>query len=148
MQPFPSLVLRAGGAAAQGAFAEAQAAFLDPDPATVRRLRELLEASGAGIVAHFYMDAELQGVLFACDWPHIHISDSRGRADRALQMARAGARAIVVLGVDFMSENVRAVLDAAGFEHVPVYRVAQEPIGCSLAAAAEAPAYAAYLRRA
>src|SRR5690606_30535029 len=42
----------------------------------------------------------------------------------------------------------RAVLDAAGFEHVPVYRVAQEPIGCSLAAAAEAPAYAAYLRRA
>lgn len=148
MQPFPSLVLRAGGAAAQGAFAEAQAAFLDPDPATVRRLRELLEASGAGIVAHFYMDAELQGVLFACDWPHIHISDSLVMADRALQMAREGARAIVVLGVDFMSENVRAVLDAAGFEHVPVYRVAQEPIGCSLAAAAEAPAYAAYLRRA
>ena len=64
MQPFPSLVLSAGGATAQGAFAEAQAAFLDPDPATVRRLRSLLEASGAGIVAHFYMDAELQGVLW------------------------------------------------------------------------------------
>lgn len=148
MQPFPSLLLRAGGASAQGAFAEAQAAFLDPDPATVRRLRELLEATGAGVVAHFYMDAELQGVLYACDWPHIHVSDSLVMADRALAMAKAGAKVIAVLGVDFMSENVRAVLDAAGFEHVPVYRVAEEPIGCSLAAAAEAPAYAAYLRKA
>ncbi|HEY8379364.1 MAG TPA: quinolinate synthase NadA [Nannocystis sp.] len=148
MQPFPSLVLSARGATAQGAFAEAQAAFLDPDPETVGRLRALLAASGAGVVAHFYMDAELQGVLYACDWPHIHISDSLVMADRALAMAREGARAIVVLGVDFMSENVRAVLDAGGFEHVPVYRVAQAPIGCSLAAAAEAPAYAAYLRRA
>lgn len=148
MQPFPSLVLRAGGAAAQGAFAEAQAAFLDPDPATVKRLGELLRATEAGVVAHFYMDAELQGVLYACDWPHIHVSDSLVMADRALEMARAGARVIAVLGVDFMSENVRAVLDAAGFEHVPVYRVAEAPIGCSLAAAAEAPAYAAYLRRA
>jgi hypothetical protein len=46
-----------------------------------------------------------------------------------------------------MSENVRAVLDSAGFAALPVYRVAAEPIGCSLAAAAEAPAYAAYLRR-
>ena len=148
MQPFPSLVLRAGGASAQGAFAEAQAAFLDPDPATVRRLGELLRATEAGVVAHFYMDAELQGVLYACDWPHIHVSDSLVMADRALAMVRGGAKAIVVLGVDFMSENVRAVLDAAGFEHVPVYRVAEAAIGCSLAAAAEAPAYAAYLRRA
>ncbi len=148
MQPFPSLVLRAGGASAQGAFAEAQAAFLDPDPATVRRLGELLRAAEAGVVAHFYMDAELQGVLYACDWPHIHVSDSLVMADRALAMVRAGAKVIVVLGVDFMSENVRAVLDAAGFEHVPVYRVAADAIGCSLAAAAEAPAYAAYLRRA
>jgi quinolinate synthase len=148
MQPFPSLLLRAGGAAAQGAFAEAQAAFLDPDPATVARLRELLERHQAGVVAHFYMDAELQGVLYACDWPHIHVSDSLVMADRALAMAKAGAKVIAVLGVDFMSENVRAVLDAAGYGHVPVYRVAEDPIGCSLAAAAEAPAYAAYLRRA
>lgn len=148
MQPFPSLLLRAGGVAAQGTFAEAQAAFLDPDPATVTRLGELARAAGAGIVAHFYMDAELQGVLYASDWPHIHVSDSLVMADRALAMVRAGARAVVVLGVDFMSENVRAVLDAAGFSHIPVYRVSEAPIGCSLAAAAEAPAYAAYLRRA
>lgn len=147
-QPFPSLLLRADGVAAQGAFAEAQAAFLDPDPATVTRLKELLAAGEVGVVAHFYMDAELQGALLATKWSRLHISDSLVMADRAVAMAQAGARAVVVLGVDFMSENVRAVLDAAGFDRVPVYRVAAEPIGCSLAAAAEAPAYAAYLRKA
>jgi quinolinate synthase len=147
-QPFPSLLLRADGVSAQGAFAEAQAAFLDPDPATVQRLRALLAASDAGVVAHFYMDAELQGALMATGWRRLHVSDSLVMADRAVTMAQQGARAIVVLGVDFMSENVRAVLDAAGFAEVPVYRVAAAPIGCSLAAAAEAPAYAAYLRRA
>ena len=147
-QPFPSLLLRADGVAAQGAFAEAQAAFLDPDPATVARLRSLLQAGEVGVVAHFYMDAELQGALLATRWTRLHISDSLVMADRAVAMAQAGARSIVVLGVDFMSENVRAVLDSAGFAAVPVYRVAAEPIGCSLAAAAEAPAYAAYLRKA
>lgn len=147
-QPFPSLLLRRAGVSAQGAFAEAQAAFLDPDPDTVARLRALLQASDAGVVAHFYMDAELQGALMATGWSRLHISDSLVMADRAVKMAHEGARAIVVLGVDFMSENVRAVLDAAGFPTLPVYRVAAEPIGCSLAAAAEAPAYAAYLRRA
>jgi hypothetical protein len=33
------------------------------------------------------------------------------------------------------------MLDAAGFEQIPVYRVAAEPIGCSLAESAETPAY-------
>lgn len=147
-QPFPSLILRADGVAAQGSFAAAQAAFLDPDPASVARLRALLEAGEVGVVAHFYMDAELQGALLATRWPRLHISDSLVMADRAVAMAQAGARAIVVLGVDFMAENVRAVLDSAGFAALPVYRVAAEAIGCSLAAAAEAPAYAAYLRQA
>ena len=148
MSQFPSLLLRHDGVSAQGAFAEAQAAFLDPDPATVQRLRSLLAASDAGVVAHFYMDAELQGALLATKWQRLHISDSLVMADRAVAMAQQGARAVVVLGVDFMSENVRAVMDSAGFGHIPVYRVTAEPIGCSLAAAAEAPAYAAYLRRA
>ncbi|HEY0133667.1 MAG TPA: quinolinate synthase NadA [Nannocystis sp.] len=148
MSQFPSLLLRHGGVSAQGAFAEAQAAFLDPDPTTVQRLRSLLAASEAGVVAHFYMDAELQGALLATKWQRLHISDSLVMADRAVAMAQQGARAVVVLGVDFMSENVRAVMDSAGFGHVPVYRVTAEAIGCSLAAAAEAPAYAAYLRRA
>jgi quinolinate synthase len=146
--PFPSLLIRAGGISAQGGFAEAQAAYLDPDPGEVAELRRLLGEKNAGVVAHFYMDPELQGVLTACDWPFIHISDSLVMADRAVEMAKAGARCIVVLGVDFMSENVRAMLDATGFAELPVYRVASEPIGCSLAENAEAPAYGAYLTKA
>lgn len=148
MSSFPSLVIRAAGLQPRGAFAEAQAEFLSPAPDTTRELAELLRRHQAGVVAHFYMDPELQGVLSACDWPHIHISDSLLMADKAIEMARAGARTIVVLGVDFMSENVRAMLDASGFRDVPVYRVAAAPIGCSLADSASAPAYGAYLMKA
>jgi quinolinate synthase len=147
-EPFPSLVIRADGIAAQGSFAEAQAAFLDPDAAEVAELTRLLEQKRAGVVAHFYMDPELQGVLSASSWPLIHISDSLVMADRAVEMAKSGAKSIVVLGVDFMSENVRAMLDAGGFTDVPVYRVASAPIGCSLAESAESLAYGAYLTRA
>jgi quinolinate synthase len=67
-------------------------------------------------------------------------------ADAAVKMAAAGVRRVIVLGVDFMSENVRAMLDAAGFmARVECYRVASEPIGCSLAESAESRAYEAYL---
>lgn len=41
-------------------------------------------------------------------------------ADRAVAMAEAGCRAVCVLGVDFMSENVRAILDEAGHRDVAV----------------------------
>jgi len=146
--PFPSLAISRTALAPQGAFARAQAEFLDPDRASVGALRRLLEATQAGVVAHFYVDAELQAVLAACDWPHIHISDSLVMADRAVAMVEAGAKAIAVLGVDFMSENVRAMLDAVGHAQVPVWRAAAAPIGCSLAEAAESPAYLAYLDRA
>src|SRR5690606_34519106 len=145
---FPSLRITSDGLEPQGAFAESQASYLRPDPATVARLDAALAAKGVGVVAHFYMDPELQGVLTACSHPHIHISDSLVMADRAVQMAEAGARTIAVLGVDFMSENVRAMLDAAGRTDVPVYRVASDPIGCSLAEAAETKAYGAYLAEA
>lgn len=131
-----------------GSFAEAQATFLHPDQASIAALDARLQATGAGVVAHFYMDAELQGALFACKHPHIHIADSLQMADRAVAMAAAGARAILVAGVDFMSENVRAVLDHAGHAEVPVYRLATEPIGCSLAESAERPAYGAFLAEA
>jgi hypothetical protein len=57
-------------------------------------------------------------------------------------------RAIAVLGVDFMSENVRAILDEAGHADVAVYRMDAAAIGCSLAEAAESPAYDAYLEEA
>ena len=145
---FPSLVIHADRFEAQGSFAEAQAAFLDPDAAEVERLSEALAANEAGVVAHFYMDPELQGVLTRASHPHIAISDSLAMADSAIEMVRAGAKVVLVLGVDFMSENVRAMLDAAGHESVPVYRVADEPIGCSLAESAESDAYAAYLTKA
>jgi quinolinate synthase len=143
--PFPSLRIRASGFEPQGAFAEAQAMYLEPDPAAVQQLTDLLRERQAGIVAHFYMDAELQGTLSAASWPHIHVADSLQMAERAVQMAEQGARAIIVLGVDFMSENVRATLDAAGHAAVPVYRVAEDRIGCSLAESAEALSYRAYL---
>jgi len=73
-----------------------------------------------GIVAHFYMDPEVQGVLAAAakQWPHIHISDSLVMADKAVAMAQAGCTAVAVLGVDFMTENVRAVMDGAGESHL------------------------------
>jgi len=148
MTSFPSLVIHRDRFEPRGAFAEAQAVYLQPDTATVTRLHELIARERVGIVAHFYMDAELQGVLSARESPSIFISDSLVMADRAVEMARAGARRIVVLGVDFMSENARAMLDAAGFHDVPVYRAAEAPIGCSLAEAAESPAYGAWLNRA
>ncbi|MCO4771265.1 MAG: quinolinate synthase NadA [Deltaproteobacteria bacterium] len=148
MNDFPSLLIRPEGFQPQGAFAEAQAAFLQPDSKDVDRLSASLERLNAGVVAHYYMDPELQGVLSACDWPHIAISDSLKMADAAVAMADAGVGTIYVLGVDFMSENVRAMLDASNHQDVVVYRVDERAIGCSLAESAEAPAYAAYLRQA
>lgn len=147
-QPFPALSITADGFTAQGAFARSQAEYLDPDPAEVATLTKQLREKNVGVVAHFYMDPELQGVLTASDWPHIHISDSLAMADSAIAMAQAGVDTIVVLGVDFMSENVRAMLDESGFSRVPVYRVAAQPIGCSLAESAESAAYTAYLEQA
>lgn len=145
---FPSLRVLEDRLEAEGAFAEAQAEYLRPDPETVAELDALLESKRIGVVAHFYMDPQLQGVLASCKWPHVHISDSLLMADRAVAFAEAGCRSIIVLGVDFMSENARAMLDRGGFAHVPVYRVAAEPIGCSLAAAAETLTYQAWLTRA
>lgn len=84
----------------------------------------MLRSKKIGVVAHFYMDPEVQGVLTsaAAEWPHIHISDSLVMADRAVKMVEEGCERVVVLGVDFMSENVRAILDEAGHGHIPVYR--------------------------
>lgn len=147
-RPFPSLIVQANAFVPQGDFARAQAEFLQPDLAEVQRLRTQLERLNAGVVAHYYMDPELQGVLTACDWPHIAISDSLKMAGAAVSMAEAGIGTIYVLGVDFMSENVRAMLDASGHSEVLVYRVDERAIGCSLAESAEAPAYAAWLTKA
>lgn len=145
---FPTLLVRRDALVPTGSFAESQAAFLTPDPTTVTELTRLCRERKIGIVAHFYMDAELQGILTAMDWEHTLVADSLKMAGAAVDMVAGGCERIVVLGVDFMSENVRAVLDHAGLRHIPVYRVAAEPIGCSLAESAEAPAYEAWLKQA
>lgn len=97
-----------------------QARFLVPDQVKIQELVNLLKEKKIGVVAHFYMDPEVQGILTAAQklWPHIHISDSLVMADSAVKMAEAGCKFITVLGVDFMSENVRAILDQAGFTEV------------------------------
>eukprot|EP01065_Artemidia_motanka_P032655 TRINITY_DN39646_c0_g1_i1.p2 TRINITY_DN39646_c0_g1~~TRINITY_DN39646_c0_g1_i1.p2 ORF type:complete len:518 (+),score=184.34 TRINITY_DN39646_c0_g1_i1:56-1555(+) len=145
---FPSLTISAQGVEANGVFAQSQAEFLQPDPDQVQRLDELLRKHNAGLVAHFYMDPELQGVIGAVDWPHVHVSDSLVMADRAVAMAEKGCKNIVVMGVDFMSENVRAVLDYKGFNDVAVYRLCDGDIGCTLAESADSKAYGAWLDKA
>jgi quinolinate synthase len=124
--------------------------YLQPDVSKVHELAELLKQKQIGVVAHFYMDPEVQGVLVAAQklWPHIHISDSLVMADRAVTMADAGCKYIAVLGVDFMSENVRAILDRAGHQQVGVFRMSADHIGCSLAEAAESSAYLQFLNEA
>ncbi|CAN6360718.1 unnamed protein product [Urochloa humidicola] len=149
--PFPSLVIaRDGAVRAQGSYAEAQAMFLSPDDSKVSELANVLMKKKIGVVAHFYMDPEVQGILTAAkkQWPHIHISDSLIMADSAVKMAEAGCDYITVLGVDFMSENVRAILDQAGFDKVGVYRMSSEQIGCSLADAASSSEYTRFLKEA
>jgi len=83
---------------------------------------QVLREKRIGVVAHFYMDPQVQGVLTSAaqEWPHIHISDSLVMADSAVAMAAAGCTNVAVLGVDFMSENVRAILDEAGHHDVAV----------------------------
>ncbi|RHY10466.1 hypothetical protein DYB25_000321 [Aphanomyces astaci] len=149
-KPFPSILVRItkDGITAQGSFAESQAKYLKPDLAAVGELDTLLAKKKLGIVAHFYMDPELQGVLSQLKWPHTLIADSLAMGEAAAVMAKNGAKAIACLGVDFMSESVRANLDSNGYHDVPVYRLSKKKIGCSLAESAEKQAYLAYLTNA
>ncbi|KAE8686228.1 Quinolinate synthase [Hibiscus syriacus] len=124
-EPFPSLVITAEGFQPKGAYAEAQARYLFPDKLKVEELVKVLKEKKIGVVAHFYMDPEVQGILTASqkEWPHIHISDSLVMADSAVKMAKSGCKFITV----------------------GVYRMSSERIGCSLADAAATPDYMNYL---
>ena len=88
------------------------------------------------------MDPEVQGVLTtaAQRWPHIHISDSLVMADRAITMVEEGCTTVAVLGVDFMSENVRAILNEAGHQDAKVSLLALRNILSRPTAACQAPA--------
>lgn len=153
--PFPSLIVTKSGCKPKGSFAEAQAKYLTPDNQQVDKLAKLLIEKKCGIVAHFYMDPEVQGVLMRCKAKHpecasrIFISDSLVMADAAVRMVRdEKCENVCVLGVDFMSENVRAIIDDAGFPEANVYRMSSDAIGCSLAEAAQTETYEKYLREA
>jgi quinolinate synthase len=137
----------------QGSFAEAQAQYLDPDPDAVEALSQSLIDANMGIVAHYYMDVELQGVLTAVKRRNngllsnrIGIADSLKMGDLAVSMCQDdGVTAVACLGVDFMSESVSAIMGRNGFGHVPVYRATPAAIGCSLAESAERDSYRAWL---
>jgi quinolinate synthase len=63
---FPSLLIRADGVAAQGVFAEAQAAYLQPQQQQVAALAALLQRKRIGVVAHFYMDPQVCMAAVVC----------------------------------------------------------------------------------
>ena len=126
--------------------------YLDPDPDAVQALSESLLEANMGIVAHYYMDVELQGVLTAVKrsnaalFNRIGIADSLKMGDLAVSMCKDdGVTAVACLGVDFMSESVSAIMNRNGFGTVPVYRATPGKIGCSLAESAERDSYRAWL---
>ena len=126
---------------------------MDPDPDAVEALSQSLIDANMGIVAHYYMDVELQGVLTAVKRSNngllsnrIGIADSLKMGDLAVSMCQDdGVTAVACLGVDFMSESVSAIMGRNGFGHVPVYRATPAAIGCSLAESAERDSYRAWL---
>jgi len=126
---------------------------LDPDPDAVETLSQSLIDANMGIVAHYYMDVELQGVLTAVKRANngalanrIGIADSLKMGDLAVNMCeKDGVTAVACLGVDFMSESVSAIMNRNGYGDVPVYRATPAAIGCSLAESAERDSYRAWL---
>jgi quinolinate synthase len=160
---FPSLLIGPSGSLTpQGSFAEAQAAFLEPPSQIVEQLLDQLLSLKIGIVAHYYMDVELQGVLHSVKnrqmelysqgvpgipkTPLVAIADSLKMGDDATLMCQnANVNSIICLGVDFMSESVNAILNRNGYTHIPVFRAAHQHIGCSLAESAETENYKAWL---
>ena len=130
----------------------------------VESLTDKINSANIGIVAHYYMDVELQGVLTAMDKKQVSsssssstskqqhrrriaIADSLAMGDAAVQMCQDGAKAIICLGVDFMSESVSAILARNGYDQIPVYRATSKSIGCSLAESAESRSYQAWLQK-
>jgi len=153
VEVFPSIVIGPDRSIEpQGSFAEAQAQFLDPDPQAVEELRQGLLETNLGIVAHYYMDVELQGVLQALKLSpgmehRVGIADSLKMGDIAVEMCQQhGVEGVICLGVDFMAESVQAILQKNQCD-VPVYRATAQHIGCSLAESAEGDAYRAWLQQ-
>ena len=162
---FPSIIIGPDTISPQGSFAEAQASFLEPPMELVEEMLDKLIELKIGIVAHYYMDVELQGILFAIkkrqmellqsdtsgkipQFPLVAIADSLKMGDDAVNMcSQSNVESIICLGVDFMSESVSAILGKNGFSKTPVYRATHKHIGCSLAESAEGMNYKAWLNK-
>ena len=69
--------------------------FLDPDPDAVETLRQGLLESNIGIVAHYYMDVELQGVLQALKLPHMSQESKRESTGRPQEPLEGGTKILV-----------------------------------------------------
>jgi len=70
-----------------------------------------MESAKVAIVAHYYMDVELQSILQSLpNKNRVFIADSLAMGDAAVKMCKDGAEAIVCLGVDFMAESVQAIM--------------------------------------
>lgn len=61
---------------------------------------------------------------------YIVISDLFVMVDLVVKMVEDGCEMIGVLGVDFMFENVRVIIDEVGYADVKVYCMVVEDIGC------------------
>ncbi|KAL7494532.1 hypothetical protein ACHAWT_003399 [Skeletonema menzelii] len=162
---FPSIIIGPDTISPQGSFAEAQASFLEPPMELVEETLDKLIELKIGIVAHYYMDVELQGILFAIKkrqmellqsdtsgkipkFPLVAIADSLKMGDDAVNMcSQSNVESIICLGVDLMSESVSAILGKNGFSKTPVYRATHKHIGCSLAESAEGMNYKAWLNK-
>ena len=94
----------------------------------VRAISDKLIKANMGIVAHYYMDVELQSVLQQVSQfqeeemikegrapggvPNVAIADSLKMGDDAVKMIEENnITSIACLGVDFMAESVSAILD-------------------------------------
>lgn len=147
---FPSLTISNNNIFANGQFAELQAIYLNPDQHKITKFKKLMKDNKIGIVAHFYMDAELQGVINKCDdqeyGSYVTIADSLAMGQKAIEQAKKGIKNIIVLGVDFMTENIKMMLSNE-YPDVNVYKVSENKIGCSLAESAEKLNYCAYLHK-
>lgn len=159
---FPSIIIRSSkysntddvnnsinNIIAQGTFAKAQAMYLNPDIDIVNQLVHCLKKANVGIVAHYYMDVELQGILQAVNTilpGRVGIADSLKMGDMAIEMIKQyNCSSIICLGVDFMSESVSSIIYKNGYTNIPVYRATITKIGCSLSESAERDSYRAWL---
>ena len=130
--------------------------YLEPDEDSIKTLSDNIKRSNMGVVAHYYMDVELQGVLSSIQRQQVKegikekrigIADSLVMGDLACKMCEDGATSIACLGVDFMSESVVTIMTRNGWGHIPVYRATASYIGCSLAESAERDVYRAWLQK-